>query len=370
MSNTVAIVKCGNRLEEAVAKVIELAGAAHLIRPGARVLVKPNWHGGKGTTSTAAICAVCRYLKGRGAEEVVVGDGPYYGLEGERLEKYMNETAERRVIEAVGARVVVFNHHRFRIFEHPHPDLPPRVGITHFVYDCDVVINMPIMKTHLATLVTLGMKNLKGCLRQEDKRAFHQMNLHRALVALNRLVTPHINLMDVTVGYEGLGPGQATPVRMDLLLCSRNVVALDSVACRLMGLEPLQVKLIAMAAKAGVGEADPEKIRVVGEPVERHRRRFELPYETAARRFPGLRLIHEGACSGCMGNFFKALFANKNGKSEPFPAVVIGRGEPPARGCLLIGKCTRRYREGNVFLDGCPPDAETIGAYLKDKKWD
>ena len=70
-----------------------------------------------------------------------------------------------------------------------------------------------------------------------------------------------------------------------------------------------------------------------------------------------------------MGNFFNALFNNRDGQSEPFPAVVMGRGTPPTSGCLLIGKCTKKNRKGNFFVDGCRPDVKDIIEHVKDRKW-
>jgi hypothetical protein len=216
------------------------------------------------------------------------------------------------------------------------------------------------MKTHFGTLVTFGIKNLKGCLRPEDKAALHKMELHAALVALNDLVRPTLNVMDAITAFEGLGPGNATPVPLGLVLCSGNVVALDAAAAYLIGLEPSQVKLIAMAAKAGLGPARLDEIEVRGERLDDHRRRFELPFEAFQKNHPNLRVCHEHACSGCMGNFFSALaFLGKPARQD-YPAICLGHGEPPAPGSLLIGDCACRDTDGFPAIPGCPPNISDI----------
>ncbi|MFW6163276.1 MAG: DUF362 domain-containing protein, partial [Planctomycetota bacterium] len=347
------------RASEGVAEAVGRAGLADVFEPGQRVTIKPNWHGGHGFTSPEVVVAAARYVRGRGAREVVVGDGPFYGKSREENAAYVDAMGVRGPLAELGARVADFHDEPFALRRDLSPDLPETVGFSTLATDCDVLVNLPVMKTHFGTLVTLGMKNLKGCLRPEDKAALHQLELHAALVALNGLLQPAVHLLDATTAYEGLGPGNAAPVDLGLLLCSDNAVALDAVAASFMGIEPRQVKLLAMAAKAGLGPARLEDIEVRGERLEAHRRAFELPFVAFRRKYPSLALCHEHACSGCLGNFFSALAFAGQPPREDYPAIQLGRGHPPA-GSLLIGDCARRRAEGHPSVPGCPPKIADI----------
>lgn len=350
----VSVVRAGEDVGAALAEAVERAGLAEIFERGQRVTIKPNWHGGHGFTSPEVVVAAARYVRERGAREIVVGDGPFYGKSSEQQAAYVDAMGVREPLAELGVRVVNFHDQPYAVRRHLSPDLPETVGFSTFATDCDVLVNLPVMKTHFGTLVTLGMKNLKGCLRPEDKAAIHQLELHAALVALNGLLRPAVHLLDATTAYEGLGPGNATPLDLGLVVCSANVVALDAVAASLMGLAPRQVKLLAMAAKAGLGPTRLEAIEVRGERLEAHRRAFELPFVAFRRKYPDLTLLHEHACSGCLGNFFSALaFAGAPPRGD-YPAIQLGRGDPPP-GALLIGDCAIRGAEGHPTVPGCPP---------------
>lgn len=362
----VSIVKVRSELEDEVGKLLLLAGAGDIIAPGDTVLLKPNLHAVQpyttgGTTNPHVVAAVARWAYGRGAKEVVVGDSPFYGrLEPERC---FTDTGMGEAVEKAGARWVTFGEHGFRIFRNASRSLPAEIGISDFVLNCDKMINISAMKTHFNCLVTLGMKNLKGCLRNEDKAAFHNTDLDRAIVALNRLVRPHLTIVDGTVGMEGMGPAGGTPVNCNLLMAGRDVVAVDSVASSAMGIEPEEVMTIKLGYEAGLGEMDIEKIEVVGERLDEVRMKWKRPDSAMAEEFPSLIIRNKGACSGCNMNFMMALRGLTEGELAR-RAIVMGQDEPVEEGSALIGKCTARHRKSYDHLPGCPPRTATIREFV------
>ena len=74
-----------------------------------------------------------------------------------------------------------------------------------------------------------------------------------------------------------------------LLVCSKDIIAVDSVASYAIGIDPDDVRLIELGHEEGMGESDIDKIQVTGEDLEKNRTRFELPEEAMARRFPDLK---------------------------------------------------------------------------------
>ncbi len=81
--------------------------------------------------------------------------------------------------------------------------MPKEFRVTEFVFNCDKLINLPALKTHYLTTVTLAMKNLKGCLKWEDKPLFHRPDLSRAVVELNKIIRPTVNIIDATKWKAG-----------------------------------------------------------------------------------------------------------------------------------------------------------------------
>jgi uncharacterized protein (DUF362 family) len=351
--STVAVVWARHDLETSIDEALRGCGAADTIRPGESVLVKPNIHGGPGTTSPAVIAAVCRWARAQGAARVMMGDGPYFGHPGPM--DYFRSLGLDRLCDEVGAELVSFHDSEYRLLRPGSEALPDEIGITRYIDECDVLINLPLMKTHFNTAVTLGIKNLKGTLRPKDKQRLHEMELHHALSELARHVRPQVTLIDAIEPHEGLGPASGTPVDLGLLIASRDIVAADTVAGHIMGHEPDELLLIRLAAQKGVGVGRLEEIECVGVSPASVRRRFRRPHEVMAEDFPGLDVRLEGACSGCTQNLFTALQDNRAaGHDHPRGVIYAGKGDPPV-GALLIGNCTRKHWESHPHLGGCPP---------------
>jgi uncharacterized protein (DUF362 family) len=126
------------------------------------------------------------------------------------------------------------------------------------------VISAPKLKTHMATTVTLGMKNLFGLLPDKFKAKYHARGISDVIVDVNTVIKPALTVVDGFVGMEGRGPTDGTPVKMDLIIAGTNVVATDATACRLIGVDPQNVKHIRKASEKGLGSLDPQ---VLGEKI-------------------------------------------------------------------------------------------------------
>ncbi len=195
----VAIVSAKDDTDSGFAAAMSLAGHDEVVRPGARVLVKPNWNacGVPGSTSMAAVQAACRWAHARQAGEVLVGEGPV-PVGRALIDAYLAELGVPEQLAAVGARFVLFDDEEHVLFR-GHKDLPSEVGIARRALEADVVINLSLLKVHSCCLATLCIKNLKGCLRPQDKMAFHHIGLLPAIVALNKLVKPQIHVIDALI---------------------------------------------------------------------------------------------------------------------------------------------------------------------------
>lgn len=358
----VALIHCEGDLIEHVRRLLELGAPGVSVPRGATVFVKPNLHGGHGFTSPSVIEAVCRWAYERGAARVRVGDGPYWAQAAADTDRYFERIGLYEAADRSGAEPVNLHRLPYRILQPGRSALPAEIGVTSLLFESDVVINLPLLKTHFQTLVTLGIKNLKGCLRPEDKRRFHEIELNAAVAELCRLIAPRIpiTVLDATTAVEGMGPAAGAELRMDLLAASTDVVALDSVACFLAGIDPREVRIIRQCARLGLGRVDMDDIEVVGEQPTAHRRRFRRPHDELADHFPGLRIVAGGACSGCTMNLLGALAAiDTRGDRVTVPAVALGAKARIEEG-LAVGDCAVDCSDGCHHLPGCPPQTATI----------
>ncbi len=361
----VSLVKFEDPPVESVTRALHLAGAAGCVARGASVLVKPNLHGGPGYTSPILVEAVCRWAFDQGAARVYAGDGPFWACSSDEAREYFAGAGLHAACEATGAEPVNLHEHPYRTIRPDDPDMPEEIGLSELLFGCDTVINVPLLKTHMNTLVTLGLKNMKGCMRPKDKKRFHELELADALAGMAQVVAPHIsvNILDATTAVEGMGPAAGTDVEMGLIAASTDLIALDSVGCDLAGIHPSEVRVMRKAAARGVGEMDLTRIDVVGEKVQDHRRRFRRPFEEVVANFPRLRIEAEAACSGCAMNLFQALASIADSDDEVrVPAVAIGTGARIEEG-LAVGNCAKTSG-GQPLVKGCPPRPHEIRSGL------
>ena len=139
--------------------------------------------------------------------------------------------------------------------------------------EADVFITLPVLKTHSLTYFTGALKNQWGCVPQYDRILLHKW-LDPMLVSLQGLLRPRLAIMDGIVGMEGRGPVNGRPRRLDIVLASRDAVALDVSAMRLVGLNPDRAVHVALAAREGLGGFEPEQIEIDGD-WQRHSTQFE-----------------------------------------------------------------------------------------------
>ncbi len=153
------------------------------------------------------------------------------------------------------------------------------VMVAEKLLEFDKIISVPVMKTHVLTGVTLGMKNMKGIQYKNEKIKLHERGmkkLHVGIVDINMAFKPYLTVIDGSYAQEGEGPVGGNVVKMDLIIASRDIVAADATACRIMGINPHEIGHIKIAEGRGLGNID--DIEIVGESINKVRRKFEYPF--------------------------------------------------------------------------------------------
>ena len=130
----------------------------------------------------------------------------------------------------------------------------------------DLIINIPVMKTEEATTVSLALKNLVGIIPNDKPKYYAKLS--DVICDILSIRKPELNIIDATIAREGGITVRQRAKKLNLILASRDIVALDTIACKVMRLNPAHVDHIQKAAYYGYGEANPERIEVVGELIE------------------------------------------------------------------------------------------------------
>jgi len=137
-----------------------------------------------------------------------------------------------------------------------------RVDIARPVVESDVLIDLPIAKRHVSTRITLGMKNLMGCIR--DRQSFHRSDLHRCIAELTMILRPDLIVVDaVRISMRGSEAATLEDVRkLDTVVAGTDPVAVDAYGATLLGCTPEEIGYIRIGDEMGIGEADLGKLRL------------------------------------------------------------------------------------------------------------
>jgi uncharacterized protein (DUF362 family) len=148
------------------------------------------------------------------------------------------------------------------------------------------IIHLPTVKCHIYTTTTGAMKNAFGGLLNTKRHYTHSW-IHRTLVDLlaiqKEIHTGLFAIMDGTTAGNGPGPRTMVPVTKDLMLASDDQVAIDAVAAKLMGFDPMALEYIRVAHDDGLGVGDPRDIEIVGEDVSRESWGFSVGDNAASK---------------------------------------------------------------------------------------
>lgn len=372
---SIARIKNGH-VEEAVARALDLVGGlSSFVRPGGSVLIKPNLTFDKDyttgtTTNPQVVEAIANLAWQAGAGRVVIGEATTVGM---RTFDVMKKLGYLESARRCNAELADLNADAVEV-EIPGAKVLKRVEISKLALEVDTLINVPMLKTHVHSVVTFSLKNLKGVVSEKSKRRMHFIGLDWAIVDLNRAIRPHLVIVDGTIGQEGLGPISGTPVRMDLVIAGRDPVAVDSVCSRVIGHDPQRVPHIAYAAAVGLGTMAEDQIEIVGEPLESVVKPFKPAPDTLTDVYEGIEVVVGKACTGCMGGFVDSLgMMERAGELQKVRAkygglgVVVGPGVeiPPntsRKMWLIVGKCQRHNKDRGKYVPGCPPQ----GWFIRD----
>lgn len=243
-----------------------LGGMAAFVRPGERVLLKPNMLYGKApecavTTHPEVLRGVILLVRGAGGIPLV-GDSPGFG----DLRKVAGKSGMLAVIEDTGAELVEFSE----AVEVAGSGLFKRLELARPYLEADRIINLPKLKTHEMMTMTCGVKNLFGAVVGHAKAGWHlkagadREMFARMLLEIYLLRRPDLTIVDAITAMEGDGPGSGDPVSVGLLLAGVNPVAVDVIAGEIAGIPKKLLFVERAALKLGIDGADRESITTVG----------------------------------------------------------------------------------------------------------
>jgi uncharacterized protein (DUF362 family) len=272
-----------------------LGGITPLALSGKHVLVKPNVVNNRpppSTTSPALITAVVQLMREAGGI-VTVADSS--GMLRFPTSENLTETGMRRAAESAGARVLALEEHPWVRVEPPLAVASPSYLVSQPVYDADIFLNLPVVKTHQFAHYSCSLKNLVGIVhpRYRPSIRFLSGQWHERIAELNLAVHPHLTIADATTMMIAGGPTSGTPAQANVLLFSGDRIALDVVAVALIrsygawpkvqGKTVWAQRQVKRAAELGLGATGPNQMELVVTSLEPQDDEFARRAETVRR---------------------------------------------------------------------------------------
>lgn len=359
-------------IQESVTKVFNLLGGVeNMLEKDAVVVLKPNVGHAAGPetsvcTNPEVVRAVIREVKKANPKRIIVAEAAAMGCE---TMECFEVSGIRAVVEEEGVELHDIKQDKdlINMAVRGYRSNIDHVKIPRLLLEADHLINLPILKAHASMVFSCALKNIKGVVQDKVHLQMHQQNLTMAMMDVWQVCPADINIVDAIRPASGYSPHTPVPIDVNCILGSYDPVAVDRVACQLVGIDPDLVDYFKAAEQVGLGNTNPEKIDIVGEKVENCYKKMWVPYiEDISNRWPEYDVRCEGACSSCQAlltlNMESLKAIGEYDRCSDSVIVVGGKNtlpdDVPEEKIFLHGNCTRKYlkdKPGANWLQGCPP---------------
>jgi uncharacterized protein (DUF362 family) len=393
----VAVVKYEKPIES-VRKAVELSDGLDAMPAGARVFIKPNivfwtravafpkW----GVITTSRIVEdIVILLKERGIDDITIGEGAV-------TSNPKDSATPAHAFETLGYGVLKqkYGIKYINVFERPFEKVDLGDGVVLSfntdILNSDFVVDLPVMKAHNQTVVSLGIKNLKGTIDIPSRKRCHTMtpgkDLHFWVAKLADPMPPMLTLQDGIYTNER-GPGlDGRMHRSNLLVASSDVLAADLVGAKLLGHEAQNVPHLVHAARNRKRPHDLCDIEILGEDIEdvSQFHEYGIEYSESEDGMMPLPLAKQGLkgvfyrkydlsmctyCSGINGFMLTAIRSAWKGEAWDDVEILTGKSMQPTPGMkktILFGKCMYKAHKDNpdirelIAIKGCPPSPKSM----------
>jgi len=332
-----------------------------------------QWIFGKVTTASA-IEHLIQALLDHNCRKITIGEGAIVNPEfGSDTAAAMKFSGIDRIGKKYGIKLEDFESSAFK-----------KIQINGHVFkiaasalETDFLINVPVLKTHGQAIVSLGMKNLKGCLKFSSKIRFHKRgHLLDMIAQLNTHIKSDLIVIDGTYAMDR-GPTMGTAHPMNLIIAGTDILETEMVGTAVLGKDPKKIPHIQSYCKLTGRSVDLESIEIKGESIESVA--MDLPWEGDFNKcfknfgLSGIQVSSRTAdtsiCSGCYGNmeFANYMFCKDNpGLNIDKFEICIGKDSkatPDAKEVILFGDCAIKNNQEDtraIQVTGCPP---AVGQY-------
>lgn len=345
MLNKVMVLNAKSNMEDIkrkINKIIVELFPDGFIQKGEKVLIKPNLvssHKGA-TTNIDVLKCIIDVVKENGGTPIV-GESSGYEFDTDKTFKILDIN---KLEKEEDVKIINLDNEEFREVKVGHITLK----IPQIVLECDKLINVPKLKMHSVTTVSFGLKNLMGIVHRDTRRKFHILGLSKGIVKINQKIPSYLTIVD-GLNFMSEKAVFGKEIESNYLIAGRDIVAVDEVCSKLIGIDSNKIKHISIAKSQLKHD---EKIEVIGNYSENNFQ--ELEYQNRFKK-----TIHNILFWGLyVGDFIYSRFISDK-SILPFFHWYFGiRPEIDKDKCTKCGKCR----------EICPANAITEEIKIERKK--
>jgi len=308
-------------------------------------------------------------LKEKGIKDITVGEGMVIKTDDRETAEHAFETLGYNIFKKrYGVKIL-------NVFERPFKKVALEEGMElSFNIDyleSDFLVNIPVLKTHGQTVVSLGCKNLKGLLDIESRKKCHnpdpEKDLHYMISLIQKTLPPSMTLIDGIYTNER-GPMFGDVKRSNILIASKDMLSADITGAKVLGYEAEKVPHLFLIAEKAGRNTDMSDIEIRGEEIEDviTPHEYAVPYSEDGRlsmdlygmgvrgltcRNPGTTICTY--CVGLLGLMTTAIGLAWRGEAWDKVEILSGKTMKPSPGMnktILLGKCMYKLNKDNPLI--------------------
>ncbi len=304
----VSIVKIRNdNIDAAVEEAVELLGGIKSVTLNRqKIMLKPNLVApDPAMTTKPEVIKKLAVLLQKAGKDVCIGEGsaaaPGFNIKDDETFRTKRtdilDPMQKHVFDILGytalarsLNIPLINLHSGEMVEVNVPGgfLSDKITVHKSLTDIDMLVSVPMMKTHVLATVTLGMKNLiglyPGSVYCSVRACLHDSGMENKspgiayeILDMVKACTPGLVVIDGSTAMEGNGPSSGELVKTNLIIAGTNPLATDMVAARIMGFDKSEVPTFTVAIKEGMKPSDLQEIEIRGELIENVQQNFKKP---------------------------------------------------------------------------------------------
>lgn len=392
MNRSVVTIKQYASSPDSLREAITLCNGLEVLKRDDHIFIKPNLVGWDNRypmplygvfTTTKLVEDMIVILKDYGVERITIGEGSVY-LKGKNqpfsTQKIFQMLGYPLLTKRYGIKLMDIHKESFNAVNFGNFSLQ----ISRPAMEADFFINMPVLKTHNQSILSLGLKNLKGCISTKSRKFSHSPDskLDYYLSLFAEKIKPSLTILDGIYGLER-GPYHGSiAVRMDVIVSSRDPLAVDIIGTHLAGIDPVDIPHIKEYAERNGRSLSLEDLDIKGAPI--HEVAHPLRWDNIWREDNsgpkawdrlGIKGIYfpkydKTLCTGCSYLYSPMLLMIMSAyQGNPFDNIEILTGKSmkssgKAEKTILVGNCMIKANKKDptikdvVLAKGCPPTFE------------